>query len=150
MFHPFQVNFGNSMSLSWCEVALNKCRVAEVFKILKCWNNGWATTRRYISNEERVLPCLLVVLRLRMTSPTTCSARTCCALDLFDRPFVCGGISEYPLERCGLVEPSNFKFCCMACCNAGHAVRREFGDRGTHCEHPQPVQRVPIRAVRTS
>ena len=43
MFHPLQVDFGNSISLSRCEVALNKCRSAEVLKILKCWTDGWAT-----------------------------------------------------------------------------------------------------------
>ena len=47
-----------------------------------------------------------------------------------------GGVSEFPLERWGLIDPSNFKFRCMACVYAGyHAARREFKDRNTYFDH---------------
>jgi len=141
LFHPFQVDLINSISLSRCAGILKKCRVAEVIKMLKCWTNGWATSRRYNSSEEKVLPCLFGCPSADddLAHYVQCPHLYALWKYLID-PLFEGGVSEFPLERWGLIEPSNFKFRSMACVYAGyHAVRREFKDRGTHFEHSQNI-----------
>ena len=65
LFQPYALDFidgpspetgGSKIPLDLCFESLKKLRVSDVVKVLKCWCNGWATSRRY--HEDKLLPCL--------------------------------------------------------------------------------------------
>ena len=53
LLHPFTLDFENSILLERCWCVLKENRVSAVIKVLKCWCNGWATSRRY--HEDKLL-----------------------------------------------------------------------------------------------
>ena len=112
---------------------LEKCSLGVAVKVLKGWTNGWATSKRYSNNDDKILPCIfgchnytddlahylqcphLYAIWKFMLNPD----------DLPEPPNP--HVSEFPLQRWGLVEPCVDKFKSIACVFSGyHAVRREF------------------------
>ena len=122
LFAPYFVDFGHLVVLDRCFRTLKECRVAEACKVLKCWTNGWATSRRY--HEDQLLPCLL-----GCRNDSDCLEHYLLCPHLFGLwRFLSGGLAdENPLIRWGLIHPNKLTLHYVACVFSGyHAVRRDF------------------------
>ena len=123
LFHPYDLDFNNSILLQRCWDTLKMCRSAEVFKIIKCWCNGWATSTRY--HEEVRLPCLF-----------GCAHKSDDLQHYLQCPhlfalwsYLAHSVSSDPLIRWGLMHPNYKSLLQVACVFSGyHAVRRKFKD----------------------
>ena len=161
-FHPYDLDFcsdSNSpkhpdgpacrktgpVSLDACFACLRKCGVPVAIKVLKGWCNGWATSRRY--QETVKLPCLF-----------GCSNECDELYHYLQCPhmfaiwsFLCEGVSEDPLVRWGLVNPSPEGMTQIACTFAGyHAIRRHFKQHGELTLHADEKMSGPhLRAAWT-
>ena len=63
-------------------------------------------------------------------------------------PYLEGQVSNLPLERWGLINPSTHKFRCMACVYSGyHAVRRKFKTGGINIASDQRILTGPQMAT---
>ena len=111
LFLPSPVDFQTSILIERCLDTLKGLSVSVVLRVLKCWCNGWATSRRYRNSEEKLLPCLF-----------GCSG---CKDELehyFKCPhlyslwsFLADSVSEDPLVRWGLIYPNRSSFKYIAC-----------------------------------
>ena len=126
LLHPFTLDFHNSILLRPCFQELKKLRVADSIKVLKGWCNGWATSRRFANNEDKILPCLLGCNRCSDDLAHYLQCPHLLALWIF----IAGRTDSDPLERWGLICPSVDKFKRIACIfSAYHAVRRFFREK---------------------
>ena len=120
-FSPYTLDFSSSVILEECFRTLREGPAAVASKVVKCWTNGWATSRRY--HEQIILPCLF-------GCPNSCDDLyhyLQCPHLLALWAFLAGGVSKDPLVRWGLINPSQLSFNYIACAFSGyHAVRREF------------------------
>ena len=57
LFHPWDLDFHNSIDLKLCFGKLKEIRASDAIKVFKGWTNAWATSSRY--HEDKLLPCLL-------------------------------------------------------------------------------------------
>jgi len=143
LFQPFALDFRDGpwpdsarseIRLDLCFEILKKLRVADVVKVLKCWCNGWATSRRY--HEDKVLPCLF-----------GCNKGTDDLQHYLQCPhlfalwsFLAGGASADPLMRWGLIRPESIKYNYIACIFSGyHAIRRDLRTRNEFFSYNQEV-----------
>ena len=111
-------------------------------KVLKCWCNGWASSRRY--HEEPVLPCLFGCkhaeddLHHYMQCPHLYALWT----------YLIPGVSSNPLIRWALVAPTELDFLLVACVFSGyHAVRRKFKEMHVIFHQNQPKLSNPLLRV---
>ena len=120
LFHPFTLDFKNSIILERCWCILRKNRVSDVIKVLKCWCNGWATSRRY--HDDKLLPCLLGCVSCQDSLEHYLQCPHLYAL----WSFLAGSASPDPLKRWGLIDPEGLQFKYVCCVFSGyHALRRE-------------------------
>ena len=132
LFHPFTLDFKNSILLERCWCILRENRVSDVIKVLKCWCNGWATSRRY--HEDKLLPCLFGCISCQDTLEHYLQCPHLYAL----WSFLAGSTSPDPLKRWGLIQPEICQFKCICCVFSGyHAVRREFRRNNEFFEYNQ-------------
>ena len=125
LFLPYELAFGGPIHLHEWWGILKRCRTADAVKIIKCWCNGWATSKRYGNNEDFLLPCLF-----------GCSHKADELQHYLNCPhlfalwsFLAGEVSSNPLIRWGLMHPNYNAYLQIACVFSGyHAVRRKFKD----------------------
>jgi hypothetical protein len=137
LFHPFLLDFQNSIFLEDCFVCLKKLRVSDSVKVLKGWCNGWATSCRF--HEDKILPCLFGctgerdILSHYLVCPhlfslwsflTNVLTQASTGTEVFFQNSV---VSEMPLIRWGLIDPCTRNFNAVSCVFSGyHAIRRHF------------------------
>ena len=134
LFHPYDLDFGSSILLQRCWGILKKCRTAEAIKVIKCWCNAWATSARY--HEDVLLPCLFGCrnctddLRHYLVCPHLFALWS----------FLVGSVSNVPLIRWGLINPTSGSLLQVACIFTGyHAVRRKFKDARDNFENNMTI-----------
>ena len=113
-----------------------------VMKVLKCWCNGWASSRRY--HEEPILPCLFGCshaqddLHHYMMCPHLFGLWT----------FLTPGVNSNPLIRWALVNPTEYDFLLVACVFSGyHALRRKLKYMHAIFQQNQPKICNPLLRV---
>ena len=140
LFLPSPLDFQNSILIERCLDTLKGLSVSVVLRVLKCWCNGWATSRRYRNSEDKLLPCLFGCngckdeLEHYFTCPHLFSLWS----------FLAGSASEDPLVRWGLICPTAANFNYIACTFSGyHAVRRAFRSQNQFFSHNQNILTGP-------
>ena len=126
LFHPYTLDFLNSISLEGCLASLKQNRVSVVLKVLKCWCNSWATSCR--CGDEKMLPCAFGCASCHdeLEHYLQCSH----LLALWR--FLAGDVSDNPLIRWALINANSVHFNQVACVFSGcHAIRRVVRSR-TH------------------
>ena len=138
LFLPSPLDFQNSILIERCLDTLKGLSVSVVLRVLKCWCNAWATSRRYRNSEEKLLPCLFGCngctdeLEHYLKCPHLYSLWS----------FLAVSVSEDPLVRWGLIDPNPSIFKHIACIFSGyHAVRRAL--RSQFFSHNQNILTGP-------
>ena len=114
--------------------------VLAVIRVLKCWCNGWATSRRYRNSEDKLLPCLFGCSGCKdeLEHYIHCPH----LLSLWS--FLASSASEDPLVRWGLIRPSPAIFKYIACTFSGyHAIRRAFRSQNQFFSYNQNILTGP-------
>jgi len=143
LFQPYALDFqdgpwpeagGSKIHLDLCFGSLKKHTVSDVVKVLKCWCNGWATSRRY--HEDKLLPCLFGCSKQADDMQHYLQCPHLLAL----WSFLAGGASDDPLVRWGLIRPEPIQYNYIACTFSGyHAIRRDFQSRNEFFSYNQEV-----------
>ena len=124
LFLPYTLDFQNSISLDGCLASLRKNSVSVALKVLKGWINSWATSRR--CGDDKLLPCVFGCA----CCPDELEHYLQCPHLLALWRFLAMRVSEDPLVRWGLINPSSMHFNQIACVFSGyHAVRRLIRSR---------------------
>jgi len=119
LFLPYTLDFRDSISLEGSLASLKERSVSVVLKVLKCWNNSWATSRR--CGDDKLLPCVFGCAFCRDELEHYLQCPHLLAL----WRFLAGSVSEDPLVRWGLISPTSMHFNQIACVFSGyHAIRR--------------------------
>ena len=119
LFSPYTLDLQNTISLEGCLASLRLCSVSVVLKVLKCWNNSWATSRR--CGDDKLLPCVFGCA----SCPDELEHYFQCPHLFALWRFLAGDVSEDPLVRWGLINPNSMHFNQIACVFSGfHAIRR--------------------------
>ena len=134
LYQPYTLDFQNSILLERCWATLKENTVSVVIKVLKCWCNGWASSRRY--HEDKLLPCLF-----------GCNQCNDELEHYFQCPhlfslwsFLSGNTSADPLVRWGLIHPAALQFKIVSCVFSGyHSVRRHFRRVNEFFEYKQSL-----------
>ena len=109
------MDFQITISLEGCLASLRLCSVPVVIKVLKCWNNSWATSRR--CGDDKLLPCVFGCA----SCPDELEHYFQCPHLFALWRFLAGDVSEDPLVRWGLINPNCMHFCVFS---VFHAIRR--------------------------
>jgi len=121
LYRPYSLDFQNSILLERCWATLRENSVSVVIRVLKCWCNGWASSRRY--HEDKLLPCLFGCNQCNDELEHYFQCPHLFALWSFHT----GGTSADPLVRWGLSHPDALQLKYVSCVFSGyHAVRRHF------------------------
>ena len=121
LFQPYSLDFNNSILLESALSTLKGCSVAVVTKVIKTWANAWATSCRFQVGLN--LPFLFGCRDCLDKSKHYLQCPHLFALWKFLTP----GVSNDPLIRWGLSQPSKEIYLQLACVFSGyHAVRREL------------------------
>ena len=100
LFHPFEIDFVNTVDINLCLETLKSISPACRAQVLKTWLNGWVTSHRM--HEPNLLPCIFGCAG----EQDTLSHYVMCSRVFAAAKFVVPLTGDDPLVRCGLSQPS--------------------------------------------
>ena len=127
LFHPFSLDFENIINIDICLAEARKLGMTAFMAVLRTWINSWATSHR--SHDPTILPCLFGCLEGKDSLQHYIHCPHLFALMRYHN----GTVSEDPLSRLGLVNPSLDSLNILCSTFAGyHSVRRGIRTAGTN------------------